>query len=96
MIESSGLESVLKLNRVVFLSFLPCLICTHVYFGRKSRWWRPQTVFVVLPCDIYPGFVQQVIQDVSLALFTAVPLSGRFLVHSFHRWTVAIASYVRN
>ena len=39
--------------------------------------------FVVLPCDIYPGFAQQVIQDVSLALFTAVPLSGRLLVHSF-------------
>ena len=37
----------------------------------------------MLPCDIYPGFVQQVIQDISSALFTAVPLSGRLLVHSF-------------
>ena len=37
--------------------------------------------FVVLPYDIYPGFVQQVIQDVSLALFTTVSLSGRLLVH---------------
>ena len=53
-------------------------------------------VFVVLPRDNYPGFVQQVIQDVSLALFTAVPLSGRLLVRSFYRWTVVVASYVRN
>ena len=52
--------------------------------------------FIVLPCDTYPVFVQQVIQDIFLALFTAVPLSGRLLVRSFYHWTVAIASYVRN
>ena len=50
----------------------------------------------VLPCDIYPEFIQTVIQDVSLVLFMAAPLSGRFLVLSFYRWTVAVASYVRN
>ena len=38
-------------------------------------------IFRCLPCDIYPGFVQLVIQDISLALFTTVPLSGRLLVH---------------
>ena len=46
----------------------------------------------------YPGFIQQVIQDVSSssALFTAVPRSSRLLVRSFYRWTVAVASYIRN
>ena len=36
----------------------------------------------MLLCD--PGFVQKVIQDVSLVLFTAVSLSSRLLVCSFH------------
>ena len=53
-------------------------------------------VFVVLPCDIHPGFVQQIIQDVSLALLTAVPLCGRLLVRSFYHSMVTIASYVWN
>ena len=38
--------------------------------------------------------VQQVIQNVSLALFTAVPLSGTLLVRSFYRWTVTVVIYV--
>ena len=53
-------------------------------------------VFVVLPCDIHPGFVQQIIQDVSVALFTAAPLCSRLLVRSFYHSTVAIASYIWN
>ena len=68
--------------------------CYEEYFGRKSRWWRPLTVFVVLPY-IYLGFIQQVTQDISLALFTAAPLSGRLLVRSLYCSTVAIASYTR-
>ena len=47
-------------------------------------WWRLPTVFVVLPCGIYTEFVQRIIQYVSLAFFTAVPLSGiLLLVRSF-------------
>ena len=56
-------------------------------------WWLP-TIFVVLL--IFPGFIQKVIQDVSLVLFIAAPLSSRLLVHSFYCWTVTIASYVWN
>ena len=77
------------------------LTSTPLTMVRRVLWTEELLVaatefFVVLPCDIAPGFIQQVIQDVSLVLFTAVPLSGRLLACSFYRWTVAVASHVRN
>ena len=50
---------------------------------RVSMQWWLLTVVVALPCGIYTEFVQRIIQDVTMAFFTAVPLSGRHLVRSF-------------
>ena len=76
------------------LSMLPRVLSSD---GRVSMQWRLPTVFVALPCGIYTEFVQQIIQDVTVAFFTAVPLSGRRLVHSFIvGQSPLLASYVRN
>ena len=48
--------------------------------------------FRCLLCDI-PGFIQKVIQDVSLVLFTAAPLSDRLLVHTIVRQLPLLATF---
>ena len=54
-------------------------------------------VFVVLLCGIYTEFVQRIVQDVSLAFFTAIPLSVRLLARSFIvDRSPLLASYIRN
>ena len=54
----------------------------------------PPSVFIVLPCDIYPEFVQKVIQDVSLVCLRLLRLVVGFLfVHSIAQQSLLLATF---